>query len=65
MRNRLRVVHCAKDDEWFTEHVVVKGDLGRNPGLRAARDRARHDRAAAHDPNSTVYYRNIRIEPLK
>jgi len=74
----------AKDDEWFTEHIIVKGDTisvhvngkqvvqwtqppdwtggaegpGRKiigPGTIALQ---------AHDPNSTVYYKNIRIKPL-
>jgi hypothetical protein len=74
----------AKDDEWFTEHIIVKGnsitvnvngkqtvqwtqpadwDGGREgpgrsitgPGTIALQ---------AHDPNSTVYYRNIRNKPL-
>ena len=74
----------AKDDEWFTEHIIVKGNTitvsvdgkqtvqwtqpadwnggregpGRSitgPGTIALQ---------AHDPNSTVYYRNIRIKPL-
>jgi 3-keto-disaccharide hydrolase len=74
----------AKDDEWFTEHIIVKGSTitvsvdgkqvvqwtqpadwnggregpGRSitgPGTIALQ---------AHDPNSTVYYRNIRIKPL-
>ena len=73
----------AKDDEWFTEHIIVKdntitvrvngkqvvswtqpadwtggkGGAGRtlSPGTIALQ---------AHDPNSTVYYRNIRIKPL-
>ena len=73
----------AKDDVWFTEHIIVKGDTitvrvndkqtvewtqpadwqgtrgtsGRRlgPGTIALQ---------AHDPNSTVYYRNIRIKPL-
>ena len=73
-----------KDDEWFTEHIIVKGNTitvnvngkqtvswtqpadwsggregpGRSitgPGTIALQ---------AHDPNSTVYYRNIRIKPL-
>jgi hypothetical protein len=71
----------AKDDEWFTEHIIVQGDtitikvndkqvvqwtlpkegspdFGKRtitPGTVALQ---------AHDPNSTVYYRNIRIKPL-
>jgi Domain of Unknown Function (DUF1080) len=74
----------AKDDEWFTEQIIVKDSTitvsvdgkqtvqwtqpadwnggregpGRSitgPGTIALQ---------AHDPNSTVYYRNIRIKPL-
>ena len=74
----------AKDDEWFTETITVKGDTitvkvndkqvvdwtqpsdwtggregpGRKitgPGTIALQ---------AHDPKSTVYYKNIRIKPL-
>jgi hypothetical protein len=74
----------AKDDEWFTEHIIVKDNTitvrvndkqtvtwtqpadwnggregpGRSikgPGTIALQ---------AHDPGSTVYYRNIRIKPL-
>jgi hypothetical protein len=66
----------AKDDEWFTEHIIVQGDTitvrvndkqlvkwtqaaeGRRiegPGTIALQ---------AHDPKSTVYYKNIRIKPL-
>ena len=74
----------AKDDEWFTEHITVKGDTitvnvngkqvlqwtqaadwdggregpGRKitgPGTIALQ---------GHDPNSTVYYKSIRIKPL-
>ena len=73
----------AKDDEWFTEHIIVKDNTitvnvngkqtvswtqpadwtgGREgagrviaPGTIAFQ---------AHDPNSTVYYRNVRIKPL-
>jgi hypothetical protein len=75
----------AKDDEWFTETITVKGDTiavkvndkqvvnwtqpadwnggregpGRKitgPGTIALQ---------AHDPKSTVYYKNIRIKPLE
>jgi hypothetical protein len=74
----------ARDNEWFTEHIIVKGNTitvmvndkqtvnwtqpadweggregaGRRitgPGTIALQ---------AHDANSTVYYRNIRIKPL-
>lgn len=75
----------AKDDQWFTETIAVKGDTitvkvndkqvvdwtqpadwnggregpGRKitgPGTIALQ---------AHDPKSTVYYKNIRIKPLE
>lgn len=74
----------VSDDQWFTEHIIVKGNnirvlvndkevvnwtqpgdwagtrdfAGRriNPGTIALQ---------GHDPGSTVYYKNIRIKPLK
>ncbi len=74
----------AKDDEWFTEHIIVKGETitvnvndkqvvqwtqpadwngGREgPGRRITGPGT--IALQAHDPNSTVYYRNIRIKPL-
>jgi Domain of Unknown Function (DUF1080) len=74
----------AKDDEWFTEHIIVKGDTitikvndkqvvqwtqppdwngGREgPGRRIAGPGT--IALQAHDPNSTVSYKNIRIKPL-
>jgi hypothetical protein len=75
----------AKDDEWFTEHIIVKGDSitvnvnGRqlvqwtqpaewkdNPEFAKRQLNATGGTIAlqAHDPGSTVYYRNIRIKPL-
>jgi hypothetical protein len=73
----------AKDDEWFTEHIIVKGDtitvrvndkqtvewtqpagwegVKGTPGRRLGPGTIA---LQAHDPNSTVYYRNIRIKPL-
>jgi len=73
----------AKDDEWFTEHVIVKGDTitvrvndkeilsWTQPADWAASKKAAGRvigpgtiALQAHDPNSTVYYRNIRIKPL-
>ena len=73
----------AKDDEWFTEHVIVKGDTitidvndKQTVHWQQPADWAgTHDFAGrritpgtiglqAHDPNSTVYYKNIRIKPL-
>jgi hypothetical protein len=74
----------AKDDEWFTEAIIVKGNAitvkvndtqvvqwtqpadwngGREgPGRRISGPGT--IALQAHDPNSTVYYRNIRIKPL-
>jgi len=71
----------AKDDEWFTEHIIVKGDTitvnvndkqvvrwtqppdwngGREgPGRRITGPGT--IALQAHDPNSIVYYKNIRI----
>jgi hypothetical protein len=73
----------AKDDEWFTEHIIVKGDTitvrvndkellsWTQPADWAASKKAAGRvigpgtiALQAHDPNSTVYYRNIRIKPL-
>jgi len=74
----------AKDDEWFTEHVIVKGETitvnvnGKqvvqwtqpadwNGGREGAGRRISGPGTIAlqgHDPNSTVYYKNIRIKPL-
>jgi hypothetical protein len=74
----------AKDDQWFTEHIIVKGetitvnigntqvvqwtqpsdwDGGREgPGRRITGPGT--IALQGHDPNSTVYYKNIRIKPL-
>jgi hypothetical protein len=75
----------AKDDEWFTEHIIVKGDVitvnvnGKQlvnwtqPAEWKENEKyARRQMNAtggtialqAHDPGSTVYYKNIRIKPL-
>jgi 3-keto-disaccharide hydrolase len=75
----------AKDDEWFTMHIVVKGNTitvrvndkptvdwtqpadwsgGREGAGRAIRAAGGTIALQAHDPNSTVYYKNIRIKPL-
>jgi Domain of Unknown Function (DUF1080) len=73
----------AKDDEWFTEHIIVKGDTvtvrvndkelltWTQPADWAASKKAAGRvigpgtiALQAHDPNSTVYYKNIRIRPL-
>jgi 3-keto-disaccharide hydrolase len=74
----------AKDDTWFTEAIVVRGDTitvsvdgkqvvswtqtaewngGREgPGRRITGPGT--IALQAHDPKSTVYYKNIRIKPL-
>ena len=74
----------AKDDEWFTEHIIVKDNTitvrvndkelvawtqpGDWNGGREGPGRAITGPGTiafqAHDPKSTVYYRNIRIKPL-
>lgn len=75
----------AKDDEWFTEHIVVQGDTitvsvndkqvvkwtqpadwdgGREGPARKITPEGGTIALQAHDPGSTVYYRNIRIKPL-
>ena len=73
----------AKDNEWFTEHIIVKGDtitvrvndkqlvewtqpadwqgVKGTPGRRLGPGTIA---LQAHDPGSTVYYKNIRIKPL-
>jgi 3-keto-disaccharide hydrolase len=76
----------AKYDEWFTEHIIVKGDaitvLVNDKQLvqwtapaewKTDPSKANRQLNAvggtialqAHDPNSTVYYKNIRVKPLK
>jgi hypothetical protein len=74
----------AKDDEWFTEHIIVQGNTitvnvngkqtvqwtqpadwnGGREGPGRAISAGGTIALQAHDPNSTVYYRNIRIKPL-
>lgn len=74
----------AKDNEWFTEDILAKGDTitikvnGKlvakwtQPGDWAGTKNFPGRRIApgtialqGHDPGSTVYYKNIRIKPLK
>lgn len=74
----------AKDDEWFTQHIIVKGgsitvkvndkqtvDWTQPADWAGGREGTGRSISAggtialqAHDPNSTVYYKNIRIKPL-
>jgi len=74
---------AAKDDEWFTEHIIVKGNtitirVDDKPVVEwtqpadwaGIKDFAGRVVSAgtvalqAHDPKSTVYYKNIRVKPL-
>jgi Domain of Unknown Function (DUF1080) len=74
----------AKDDEWFTEHIIVQGDTitirvndkqvvqwtqpkewAGSPDFAKRVMMPGTIALQAHDPNSTVYYKNIRIKPLK
>jgi hypothetical protein len=74
----------AKDDEWFTQHITVQGDMimvqvgnahtvhwmqpkdWNGGGANSPDRRIRTGTIAlqAHDPGSTVHYRNIRIRLL-
>lgn len=72
----------AKDDVWFTEHVIVKGnqvtikvdgktvvEYTEPEGTKAGKDFTRKlDKGTfalqAHDPGSTVYFKNIRVKRL-
>lgn len=72
----------AKDDEWFTEHIIVKGrhveiringktvvDYTEPEGTKAGSDFTRVvDKGTfalqAHDPGSTVLFKNIRVKRL-
>ncbi|MEO8522032.1 MAG: DUF1080 domain-containing protein [Acidobacteriota bacterium] len=74
----------AKDDEWFTEHIIVRDHTitvkvndkplvdwtqpadwtGGREGPGRAMSGPGTIALQAHDPNSTVYYKNIRIKPL-
>ena len=73
-----------KDDEWFTEHIIVQGNTitvnvngketvkwtqpadwaGGREGAGRAMAGPGTIALQGHDPNSTVYYKNIRIKPL-
>jgi 3-keto-disaccharide hydrolase len=77
------LAEVAKDNEWFTEDILVKGDSitvkvndklvaqwTQPPGWNGSKTfpgrRIGPGTIAlqAHDPGSTVYYKNIRIKPL-
>lgn len=70
----------AKDNEWFTEEIIVKGkniqtkvngkvicDYTEPNGVTGPMEKVSKGTFAlqAHDPKSTTYYRNIRVKPLK
>jgi Domain of Unknown Function (DUF1080) len=73
----------AKDDEWFTEHIIVKdntitvrvndkqvvqwtqpAEWATDPKFAKRLMSPGTIALQAHDPGSTVYYKNIRIKPL-
>jgi hypothetical protein len=74
----------ATDDEWFTQHIIVKSDTitvnvnnkqvaqwTQPPDWNGGREGPGRKITGpgtialqGHDPNSTVYYKNIRIKPL-
>ena len=69
----------AKDNEWFTEEIVVKGknivtkvngkvicDYTEPPGVTGPTEKVDKGTFAlqSHDPKSTTYYRNIRVKRL-
>lgn len=69
---------ASKDDEWYTHEIIVKGknivvkingktvvDFTEPPGVTGTRKLGKGRMALqAHDPQSVVRYRNIRIQPL-
>jgi hypothetical protein len=73
----------AKDDEWFTEHIIVKdntitvrvndkqvvqwtqpAEWATDPKLSRRVMKPGTIALQAHDPGSTVHYKNIRVKPL-
>ena len=73
----------AKDDEWFTEHIIVKdntitvrvndkqvvqwtqpAEWATDPKLSRRAMKPGTVALQAHDPGSTVHYKNIRVKPL-
>jgi Domain of Unknown Function (DUF1080) len=70
----------AKDNEWFTEEIIVKGnniktlvngkiicDYTEPPGVKGPMEKVDKGTFAfqAHDPKSTTYYKNIKVKRLK
>jgi hypothetical protein len=64
----------VKDFEWFTEHIIVKGNRiiikinGKKlvdwTPTEGERTPAGTIALQGHDPGSTIHYKNIRIKPL-
>ena len=65
----------AKDNEWFTQHIIVEGDritvkvndevINELTVKEDSRLNGGTVALQAHDPESKVYYRNIMIKPLQ
>ncbi len=73
----------AKDDEWFTERIIVQGkhvlisvngktvvdytepaNAERTPDMKGRLIAPGTIALQGHDPDSTIYYKNIQIKPL-
>jgi hypothetical protein len=67
----------AKDDEWWTQHIIVQGkhvvvkindktvvDYMEPDDKQQPKTSSGTFALQAHDPGSTVYYRNIRVKRL-
>ncbi|MBW7989165.1 MAG: DUF1080 domain-containing protein [Planctomycetes bacterium] len=63
---------AAKDNEWFTQHIIVDGRQitvkvnGKTVMQYAAPEKLSSGTFAlqGHDPGSTIYYKNIMVRPL-
>lgn len=64
----------AKDNEWFTEHIIVKGDKitvivnGKTINEYTEKDAAKITTGTfalqGHDPKSKVFYKDVMVKPL-
>ena len=69
----------AKDNKWWEQHIIVRGqnivvkingktvlDYTEPKGVQGGRKISSGSFALqAHDPKSVIYYRNLRVKPLK
>ncbi|MEC9009954.1 MAG: DUF1080 domain-containing protein, partial [Planctomycetota bacterium] len=69
----------AKDNKWWEQHIIVRGqnivvkingktvlDYTEPKGVPGGRKISSGSFALqAHDPKSVIYYRNLRVKPLK